>query len=627
MTRPHRSGRPFLLIAAGGLAALTLGQPAAAQTAAGGNDGRALDANPGVGSGGNNRVENAIDFSARNDLITGNVDSGFGFRDDVGYSAPGAFLDDVGSTEFDAFRADSLRSDRLIANFNTRGQVQGGNIIVFDTFTAIPTNRQANTPTQFAPQGGVFRVNNDINNANANQLTINTRPENVINTRFDATPQNTIGVVTIPQGNALSVTVDPLTGTTRRARPNTGAANDPTALNRITPRPGGESRLPGLPDLSPQSPTNYVTPRTSETLIQGPGDNAELLAQSSAFADPSGRVKPTLQLGQLAANPATAGVTTMEQRVAALQDSIFGSTPGTAPGTAPGAAPGTPDGGEVNAYTKLLDEIREQSQQTAAERLANNALPDNRPDWMKALDEPTDEQVDDAEEGLEATLARIRAGLLELDTTGEAAGAAGGEDESPEDAERRAEANAALDELMGDLTYNVRLDTLVAERQGRINELFVQGEKELGEGRFLNAERTYRQVRLEAADNPLGQVGLIHAQLGAGMVRSAAFNLRSLFEDHPELIATRYGQNLLPPADRLEWLQKELQRMVDSENSNTEPGLMLAYLGHQVESRQLVRYGLAIAEDGSPLDPLLPVLRRIWLDQKPADAPGADAGK
>ncbi|MEL7087871.1 MAG: hypothetical protein AAGL98_05425, partial [Planctomycetota bacterium] len=38
-----------------------------------GGDGRALDANPGVGAGGTNRIENAVDFQARNDLITNNV--------------------------------------------------------------------------------------------------------------------------------------------------------------------------------------------------------------------------------------------------------------------------------------------------------------------------------------------------------------------------------------------------------------------------------------------------------------------------------------------------------------------------------------------------------------------------
>ena len=46
---------------------------------------------------------------------------------------------------------------------------------------------------------------------------------------------------------------------------------------------------------------------------------------------------------------------------------------------------------------------------------------------------------------------------------------------------------------------------------------------------------------------------------------------------------------------------------------------MMAYLGYQVDSRQLIRYGLAVAESRAPKDPLRPLLRRIWLtDQRQA---------
>ena len=100
------------------------------------------------------------------------------------------------------------------------------------------------------------------------------------------------------------------------------------------------------------------------------------------------------------------------------------------------------------------------------------------------------------------------------------------------------------------------------------------------------------------------------------MIRSAAHSLRILYEKHPELIATRYGENLLPKASRLKWVQGELQNMINNPTSTADPGLMMAYLGYQVDSRQLIRYGLAVAEGRSPKDPLLPLLRRIWLDEK-----------
>ncbi|MEM7625049.1 MAG: hypothetical protein AAF333_05420 [Planctomycetota bacterium] len=626
---PHRSAhaRPVVLVLSG-LVVAAGPVWGSAQIRAGG-DGRALDANPGVGSGGTNRIENAIDFQARNDLVTNNVAGGFGFQDDVSFLAPGEFQDQLGSDDLQTFRQESLLSAPNVANLNTRGQIlRAGDIVVFDSVTTVPSNRVNNVPTRFAPDGGSFRVGPDTFDPNPFQITINRRPDAFINTRFDQTPINTVGFTRQADGSALAVTVDPLTGVSRRTfRAAETRTTDPRDLQRdlygltrptdpINALPRQADRI----DLSGATPTTFITPQAYGGLGQQNLDGTNPFDRAG-FADATGRIKPTLQLGQLATNPRSAGVVTLEQRVQQIQESIFGPTqaPGTQaqPGTTPdNATPGSSAPGAApaeNAYTKLLDEIRAQAEQTAEERAAlRPAGLDTRPAWMKVLDIPTDEQVDDVEDGLAETLARIRnraAGDSESTDATQGQG---------EDDERRAEANAKLNDLMDDLSYNVRLETLVAEREGRLSELFRQGEEQLAEGKFLNAERTYRQIRLETGENPLGQAGLIHAQLGGGMVRSAAFNLRSLFEAHPELIATRYGQNLLPPAERLEWLQKELQRMIDSETSSVEPGLMLAYLGYQVESRQLVRYGLAIAEEASPLDPLLPVLRRIWLDQKPA---------
>ncbi len=595
--------------------------PASAQIAANNGGGRALDANNQVGSGGTNRIENQVDYAARNDLITGNVAGGFGFQDSVGYSAPGAFLGGLQSDSLFSFRAASLGSDPLVAGVAGAGTVRGGNVVVFDDFTSIPSSRSVNTPTTFAPTGGAFRVNRDYTDANPLQFTLDRNANQTFNNRLDTTPgTNTLGVLRIQDGSALAVTADPLTGVRRQslnfdATPT--VALDPTNLNAALGR-DFDSRLQGF-DGSLQDNIIPTSPLNSNNLFeQGPADNAGLRARNE-FTDATGLVKPSLQLGQLTLNNANASAATLEQRVRELQESIFGPAPapGNAPGNAPRSAPG--DAPEENAYTKLLEEIREQSQQSAAERNAELVREgiDPRPEWMRALDEPTEDEIQAAEGTLEATMQRIR--QQAATARGESAeGGTTGTREGSGDA-----GTAALGELMSDLSYNVRLETLVAAREGRVNTLFAEAEAQMAAGQFLNAERTYRQIRIEAGDNPLGLAGLIHAQLGAGMVRSAAFNLRSLFEDHPELIATRYGQNLLPPQDRLEWLQKELQRMIDAQSGAIDPGLMMAYLGYQIESRPLVRQGLAIAQNASPIDPLLPVLRSIWLDQKPGEGIGA----
>ncbi|MEM8737766.1 MAG: hypothetical protein AAGG38_04720 [Planctomycetota bacterium] len=627
----------------------TWGVSAAAQLPANNGGGRALDANNGVGSGGTNRIENQIDFQARNDFVTGNVAGGVGFQDDVGFLAPGVFTGGLGSDDLFVFRAESLRSSPVFANIPTGqsfNRIQGGDVVVFNSATTLPGNRNfTGTPTRFAPEGGVFRVNPVPNQSDNYQITLNQRPQRALSNRFDPVSRgNTLGVLRIEDGSALAVTADPLTGLRRRALPNP-AFTPPraTPTPRVPGRPAlDDRRVPNTPldpeagetEIDPTATSGYLTPRQPGRLTlpeQGPGD-ANRPFRDDRFADPSGRVRPTLQLGQLDVNPANANFATIERRVQALQQSIFGPTsaPGTnpaagsAPGatagsTAPGSAESSADEPPQNAYTQLLDRIREQARSKVSEdaAAAERDGVDTRPAWMRALQEPSADQVRDAENSLESTLERIRRGARENNPREGSGGETGGEADTSALDEAGQSARTAVDGLMENLSYNVRLETLVAEREGRLNELFQQAEDQLAAGQFLNAERTYRQIRLEAPGNPLGQAGLIHTQIGAGMVRSATFNLRALFEQHPELIATRYGENLLPPAERLEWLQQELQRMINADSNALAPGIMLAYLGHQVESRQLVRYGLAIAEDAAPRDPLIPVLRRIWLEQKP----------
>ncbi|MEO1534540.1 MAG: hypothetical protein AAFS11_03140 [Planctomycetota bacterium] len=76
-------------------------------------DGRRLDANQRIGSGGVNSAVRA-DFSAANALraaiVTGNAPGGLSFRGDVGYAAPREFRGELGSDDLFEFRRDSLYS-------------------------------------------------------------------------------------------------------------------------------------------------------------------------------------------------------------------------------------------------------------------------------------------------------------------------------------------------------------------------------------------------------------------------------------------------------------------------------------------------------------------------------------
>lgn len=613
-------------------ALLLCATPAFGQQRANNGGGRALDANPQAGSGGTNKLENQVDYQARNNLITGNVAGGFRFQDNVGYGAPGAFRGNLGTDTLFRFRADSLGSAPAAVNI-PRGNINAGGVTVYRDYTQPTFAPGSAGPVQprLAPEGGVFRVYRDNFDANGTRITLD-RPQPT-QPRSEA---NTLGVVVQQDGTAQEVLADPLRGV-RRSPLDTGRT-DPLRPGQTAPDANNPYDAPRRGERGESekdaAPRGFVDPGRfdpSQKRLVGPANNPEL-ENSQRLRGTDTKVAPTLMLGQLTTNRAEASPQTIEDRVAKLQASIFGERETNVARRDPTQPKGN------DAYDDLMEKIRAQARENVARDDQRREA--NRPDWMKSLEEPSEEQVDSAESQLNTVLERIRAARAQRQSAAQLGPdgqplqdpATGTNADGTESANNSARGERAIDSLMEDLRYNVRLESLAGDREDRLAELFKQAEEQMIAGKFLNAERSYRQVRVEAPDNPLGISGLIHAQLGAGMIRSAAFNLRKLFEDHPELIATRYGQELLPPAERLGWLQGELQRMIDSDSSSLDPGIMLAYLGYQVESRQLVRYGLAVAEQAAPLDPLLPVLRGIWMDKPqsknaPAPAPAPDSTK
>lgn len=479
---------------------------------------------------------------------------------------------------------------------------------------------------------------------------------------------NTLGRATDSEGRTLQVDADPLFGIRETAiNPDTvGTVEDPPGyvtgqrsderfgpgtrqnyddrpgldrldqrpdhqdLNRTDPRNADERQALNQPfgDTLGQTVGNRNTARGAALNTRRSNGNAGLAPgagtalTSNSAVDPAAAANPasdqalSLQLGArlnptlAALNPANQSATAAAQdaqRVDRIGESIFRPLDSTA------AAPGD------NAYLDLLQQIRdEHDARNAQANQGNQANPGDRPDgpakpqWMEKLDDPTDDAIRRAEENSRSAIASIlRAQQQDAARDGRPIGA--------EPTEQEAATTAAMTNLLDQLAYELpRLETLQGQRQDRANRNFGLAEEAMANGRYFDAVKYYEQLRRDAPGNPLARVGLIHAQLGAGLIRSAELNLRDLFEQHPELIATRYAENLLPPEERFVWLREQMQQRIDDPQSgNLEAGVMLAYMGHQIESRQLVRYGLAVATEAKPTDPLLPLLRGVWLGEQP----------
>ncbi len=585
-------------IAAAALAALTL--PAAAQQRAGG-DGRALDANQQVGSGGTNQVQGQVDYRARNDVVTGNVSGGRGFQGDVGYSAPGEFRSSLGSDSLFNFQARSLPSSPLISGaaqspgYRFGGGAGQDTLSVYRSFSNPTGLRESYGGGAIALDGGsrgIFaasslRVGGDMTSF----LGGSTRP----------ITGDTLGTQVRDDGGATVFSASPLLGIRRTDLPAFNAYD--STVKPDTPR----IELDPM-DRSTQPALDLGLGESSRVEGQRVGQMAGSIATMPSDLDPAA-APPGLVIGQQlqALLISDRAGETLDQRVERLEKMIFRQTDPSV--NRPGS----------EAYKELIEKLREQAAKPAAEQ---QRMQEDKLDV--GLEEVEEKKLTEAEKIAADAMKRAyevygkpldekRPGESVADANGEPGEAADEPDAVPESISK------LLNQLRTDLP---RVGSLAADAEDRANKLMKQAETALAAGEYFDAEALYRQAKINAPANPLATVGLIHAQMGAGLIRSASANLHTLFEQHPELINVKYEATVLPPKERLQWLQGELQRMIDAQDHAGQPGLLLAYLGHQTQSRQLIRYGLAVAEANAPRDALLGVLRGVWLDD--ANAVPAD---
>ncbi|BAM02362.1 hypothetical protein [Phycisphaera mikurensis] len=642
--------------------AASLAPPAAAQRAAPQN-GRALDANPQAGSGGVNPQNTQLDYSARNLLITGQVTGGRQFRGDAGIRAEGAFGGELGSDDLFRFRADSAIPGGVGGPPTQRftpqpgsGGIAGGNII-YDSYFTPSAGRTGSGPERLVVGAdgvsaarvgaGATRFNPDLlRGPSGGRVAADGGREGA------RAGGDTLGRFEAPDGRRLQLDASPLFGVREsEVGPPAGEAARAAAGGEAT---GDGQDAPNPQDLrrTTASAPSAATPGARELRIgageapaaDGPRAAAVQGRNGGLPAGAAGEAAPTLPReaqrrlpgapdpeasgeGENLGGVARGGVPLAIQLGAQLNP-VLRNAGGSGEQAAAGGSgdrlarlraqilrplaeeeAGRGDGDTPEPYLDLLRRLR------GGELVTDAGGPGaDRPAWMRELAGVSDEALTNAENRRQRSVDDLLRGLGAGND--DAAGAAEG-DAASEDA------RAVASQLGYD---GPRLETLRGARQNRINESLAGAEAALAEGRFFDAESLYRQVVLDAGEQPLARVGLVHAQMAAGMIRSAALSLRELYNDHPELISARYAEKLLPPADRMAWLRDELQKLIDDPQSpKAEPALMLAYLGRQVESRQLVRYGLALAEEARPADPLFSLLRAAWLARPEQENPPAPA--
>lgn len=176
----------------------------------------------------------------------------------------------------------------------------------------------------------------------------------------------------------------------------------------------------------------------------------------------------------------------------------------------------------------------------------------------------------------------------------------------------------------------LRLDTttlkLIRESGGKI-ETFINtgapatdqfkdfmtlGQGAMKEGRYFDAEEAFARAMNEPSADITALVGRTHAQIGAGLIVSAAANLTKTLIEYPETAAPRYAPELLPREARLLTLCEQLRGYFAEDNDLARSaGLLLAYIGYQRGDQAAVRDGLD-------------AMARVGKAQMARLAPGAD---
>lgn len=546
-------------------------------------DGKALDANLQVGSGGVNPQSQPQDFSAGNNLITGNVPGLGAFHGNVRYRAVGELQTRLGSDDLFSFQARSLGQtpSQVSGTYSLGGQPTPVSVFRSHSTPVVP-GLTGPTPALgigtpgYTSTGLVVR---SATPADGYAYYLDGSPSSSSSVGYDS---QRVGFLAQPEGRLLEVNASPLLGL--RTRP----VDQPVVPGTGQPLPPGQTpTAPGQQrPAPPTTPTTTPTEPSTEPVL---GDRHVPIHPARPETTP-----PPQQPGDAPAAPST-----------------LGATPQPMPNLPPPA-------GIVNdAYQDLLAKIEQSRKQnveknarqpqspllaipgvnTQSRPLPSGTAPRIEPAKPKTLQSPTERQMGWARRAWSEALQQQPS-----PNTGQPQGAG---------------ATTSAEALLEKLNFSVpRVASLTGNNDNQVDRLSRQAQDELAKGQYIDAQDRYAQVLWLRPNDPLARAGRLNAQIGAGMYLSAYLHLRDLFENYPEMILVRYQANLLPNDERMENARQQLMEQVET-TKEVGPPLLLAYLGYQTETYSVTKYALDAAAARSPEDPLTQALRAAWLQETP----------
>jgi tetratricopeptide (TPR) repeat protein len=180
------------------------------------------------------------------------------------------------------------------------------------------------------------------------------------------------------------------------------------------------------------------------------------------------------------------------------------------------------------------------------------------------------------------------------------------------------ERTLSIEEMAEVLRHGRLVESLTEGERNRVRELIEEGQSLVAKADYFKAERRFESALRMQPDHPMATAGLASAQIGAGLYLSAGLTLRKLFTDYPEMIDTRYAEGIIPSRQRLEAVAEVCRNRMTMGRDSAGYGLVVAFIGHQLEMPSLVVDGLRPMRDDETTSPLAEILEAVWLgDEEP----------
>jgi hypothetical protein len=158
----------------------------------------------------------------------------------------------------------------------------------------------------------------------------------------------------------------------------------------------------------------------------------------------------------------------------------------------------------------------------------------------------------------------------------------------------------------------------------RAAELVDQAGRYMVKGRYARATDRLKDALRYAPGNPLIEAALANAQIGFGAFFSAELTLGRLFQNHFEVAGAVFaGEDLIPNRTNLLLNAEDLRELIATRQQSGSRsagglGLVLAYIGWQLDDRSMVDDGLDVMQ-GSRRAGLWEGLSVVWRDGSSRD--------